>query len=147
MVKVLNQAQAFGSPGITPRWTQANKDGVGTAYSTSSNVWYTIWNGIVTEVYYPTIDRPQIRDLQYLITDGKSFFHDEKRHLQSKVERIGTHALGYRLINSDPQGRYSIIKEVISDPHLSCMLQHTQLTGEPEAMAQLRLYALHRTFK
>jgi glucoamylase len=32
--------------------------------------------GVVNEVYYPTVDRPQIRDLQYLITDGSSFFHD-----------------------------------------------------------------------
>lgn len=35
--------------------------------------------GIVTELYYPTIDRPQIRDLQFLVTDGKTFFHEEKR--------------------------------------------------------------------
>ncbi|MEH1850680.1 MAG: hypothetical protein V7L11_03100 [Nostoc sp.] len=47
MVKILSQGQAFGSPGIDPRWTHANKDGVGTAYSTSSNIWFTIWNGVV----------------------------------------------------------------------------------------------------
>ncbi|MHC5833585.1 MAG: glycoside hydrolase family 15 protein, partial [Nostoc sp.] len=90
---------AFGSPGIEPRWTQANKDGVGTAYSTSSNIWFTIWNGVVTEVYHPTVDRPQIRDLQYLISDGKSFFHEEKRHLESKIEPMWTHGLGYRITN------------------------------------------------
>ena len=42
---------------------------------------FTLAAGIVSEVYYPTIDRPQIRDLQFLITDGKTFFHDERRHL------------------------------------------------------------------
>jgi len=31
------------------------------------------------------VDRPQLRDLQYLITDGKSFFHEEKRHLKTKL--------------------------------------------------------------
>ena len=66
MVKFLSQAEAFGVPGIEPRWTHSNKDGVGTAYSISSQVWFTVWNGVVTEVYYPTIDRPQIRDLQAL---------------------------------------------------------------------------------
>ena len=45
---------AFGSPGMEPRWTGGNKEGIGTAYSTSSRVWFTVWNGIVTEVYYPT---------------------------------------------------------------------------------------------
>lgn len=142
MVKTIGQTQAFGSPGLDPRWTQASKDGVGTAYSTSSNIWFTIWNGVVTEVYHPTVDRPQIRDLQYLISDGKSFFHEEKRHLESRVEPMWTHGLGYRIINSDPQGRYTVIKEVIADPHLSCILQHTKLTGEREFLSQLHLYAL-----
>ncbi|MGB6688693.1 MAG: hypothetical protein WBE76_12715 [Terracidiphilus sp.] len=75
--------EAFGKPGIEPRWTHSNKSGVGTAYSASSHLWFTIWNGIVTEVYYPTVDRPQLRDLQYLITDSRTFFHEEKRDLRN----------------------------------------------------------------
>ncbi len=71
---------AFGEPGIEPRWTRGDKDAVGTAYSSSSRVWFTLSGGILNEVNYPTIDRPQIRDLQYLITDGHSFFHDERRY-------------------------------------------------------------------
>ena len=30
---------AFGHPGIEPRWTHGNKDGVGTAYSADSRIW------------------------------------------------------------------------------------------------------------
>jgi glucoamylase len=74
---------AFGWPGIEPRWTHGDKDGVGTAYAASSRIWFTLWNGVITEVYYPTVDHPQIRDLQYLVTDGRTFFHEEKRHLKS----------------------------------------------------------------
>lgn len=142
MVKLLTQNQAFGSPGMTPRWTHANKKGIGTAYSTASQLWFTVWNGVVTEVYYPRVDRPQIRDLQYLIGDGQTFFHEEKRHLQSHIERLQDQTLGYRLINSHPQEHYTIIKEVIADPHLSCLLQHTQLKAEPKVRSQLHLYAL-----
>jgi glucoamylase len=50
--------KAFGWPGIEPRWTHGGKDGVGTAYAASSRIWFTFWNGIITEVYYPTVDRP-----------------------------------------------------------------------------------------
>ena len=89
---------------------------MGTAYAASSRVWFTFWNGIVTEVYYPTVDRPQLRDLQYLITDGTSFFHDEKRDLKSTLERLADHVLGYRCTNSDPAGQYAIVKEIIADP-------------------------------
>jgi glucoamylase len=138
----LNQSKAFGWPGIEPRWTDGAKDGVGTAYAASSRVWFTFWNGIITEVYYPTVDRPQIRDLQYLITDGKSFFHDEKRNLKSTLERLSEHVLGYRSTNSDPAGHYAIVKEIIADPHLACILQHTKLTGDESFLSKLRLYAL-----
>ena len=135
--------EAFGKPGIEPRWTHSNKEGVGTAYSASSHLWFTIWNGIVTEVYYPTIDRPQLRDLQYLITDGSTFFHEEKRDLKVSVERISDHALGYRCTNSDPEGRYAITKEVIGDPHLPCLLQRTRITGASKSfLANLKIFAL-----
>lgn len=133
---------AFGKPGIPPRWTHGAKDGIGTAYSSSSRLWFTIWNGIVTEVFYPTVDRPQIRDLQFLVTDGASFFHEEKRHLRSRTERLSRHVLGYRITNSDPEGRYRIEKEILSDPHLPSVLVHTRLAGEAEFLKRIRVYVL-----
>src|SRR4051794_20422269 len=111
MAKLGGPKNAFGQPGIEPRWTHGDKDGVGTAYAASSRVWFTIWNGILTEVYYPTADRPQIRDQQLLITDGHTFFHEERRHLRTETDRFAS-TLGYRITNTDPDGRYAIEKEV-----------------------------------
>ncbi|MGQ4650353.1 glycoside hydrolase family 15 protein [Lyngbya aestuarii] len=142
MTKFRGDRTAFGHPGIEPRWTHGSKDGVGTAYSVASRAWFTLWNGVITEVYYPTIDKPQIRDLQYLVSDGESFLHEEKRHLDTKIERMWKYALGYRITNCDPQGRYSLEKEIISDPHLPCILQHTKLKGDKELLKKLRLHAL-----
>lgn len=142
MTKFHYTRPAFGRPGIEPRWTHGNKDGVGTAYSADSRVWFTLWRGIVTEVYYPTIDRPQVRDLQYLVTDGESFFHEEKRHLTSTIVRPSAHALIYRITNADPDGRYAIIKEIITEPHLPCLLQRTEVKGDASWLSRLRLYVL-----
>ena len=103
-------SEAFGRPGIELKWTHGGTDAVGTAYAASSHIWFTFWNGILTEAYYPTVDRPQIRDLQNLVTGGK-------------VELLSAHALGYRCTNSDPAGRYAIVKTVIADPHYACILQ------------------------
>jgi len=132
---------AFGAPGIEPRWTSSRKDAVGTAYSSSSRIWYTIRRGILTEVYYPTVDRPQIRDLQFLITDGKSFFHEEKRELQSTIKVIPG-SLGYQITNSHPSGMYSIVKTIISDPHLPCILMKAKLVSNIGAADKLKLYVL-----
>ena len=129
-------------PGIPPRWSRGAKDAVGTAYSVSSRVWYTIANGVVTEVYYPTIDSPQIRDIQYLVTDGETFFHDERRRMQSQIDCVATAALGFKVTNRDPQGRYAIEKQIIGDPHLSCLLVHTRFNVTPAWQGRLRLYVL-----
>ncbi len=114
---------------------------MGTAYSASSQVWFTVSKGILNEVYFPTIDKPQIRDLQYLVTDGATFFHDE-RQLINTHECLASGALGYRITNADPQGRFRLIKEVIADPHQACVLMHTRLEAGPDLLPKLRLYAL-----
>ena len=139
-MRVRGDREAFGAPGMAPRWSHANKDGIGTAYSGDSRVWYTLFRGSVTEVYYPFIDHPQLRDLQYLVTDGATFFHEDRRQLVSETERIGTHALGFRIVQRDPDGRYAIEKEVIAAPHLPVVLQRTafRVAGD----RPLRLFAL-----
>jgi len=38
-------------------------------------------HGIINEVYYPNIDQPNTRDFQFLISDGETFCHEEKRDL------------------------------------------------------------------
>ena len=142
MVEFSSNAEAFGRPGIEPRWTHANKDGVGTAYSADSKLWFTIMRGIVTEVYYPTVDMPQLRDMELLLTDGKTFFHEEKRNLESKVELISPHALGYSITNSEPTGMYKIRKQVIANPHLPCLLQNIRIECEKHFLERIQVFVL-----
>ncbi len=132
---------AFGAPGLEPRWTRGDKDGVGTAYSGSSRLWFTVWNGIVTELYYPTVDRPQIRDLQFLVTDGETFLHQEPRDLHSQIKRIDR-VLAYGVQEQDPGGRYSLEKLILADPHQPCLLMHTRIRAATEEAKKLKLYVL-----
>jgi glucoamylase len=128
---------------MAPRWTSSAKDGLGTAYHTSSRLWFTLSHGIVNEVYYPHVDTPNTRDLQFLITDGETFCHEEKRDLDHLTEYPEHSALLYRLTNSDRQGRYRLIKEIIGEPHSSVLLIHTRLEIiDPTLKDKLHLYAL-----
>jgi glucoamylase len=136
------QGLAFGAPGLQPRWTSSAKDAVGTAYAASSKVWFTVSHGILNEIYCPTIDRPQIRDMQFLITDGETFFHEERRDLTHEFEYIDSDALAIRIHNRDREGRYSLIREIISDPHYPVVLVHVRLEGDEAFLSRLHLYAL-----
>lgn len=134
---------AFGAPGIAPRWTSSAKEGLGSAYHTSSRLWFTLSHGIVNEIYYPHVDQPNTRDFQFLITDGETFFHEEKRDLDHQIDYPERDCLLYRLTNSDRQGRYRIIKHVLTDPHRSVLLVHCQLEIlDPALRGRLKVYAL-----
>ncbi len=140
------QGEAFGAPGMEPRWTSSVKDSVGTAYSASSRIWFTVSHGILNEIYHPTIDHPQTRDLGLLITDCASFVHEEKRDLLPSFEYIHPEALGVRYTNRDKEGRYQLVKEIICDPHHSVVLMHVRIeagpNGSEEFVNKLRIFAL-----
>ncbi len=125
-----------------PRWTRGAKDAAGTAYSTESKVWYTLAAGCVTEVYYPTIDSPQIRDLQFLATDGETFFHDGRRGFAHEIACVDHSALGFELTNKANGQPYTLHETVIGDPHLNCLLVHTRVEGDAELLKRLKLYVL-----
>ena len=98
---------AFGGPGLPPRWTSSQKDAVSTAYAASSRVWFTVSHGTLNEVYFPTIDRPQVRDMELLFTDEETFFHEEKRDLNYDFAYSDPEAPIVRVSATDKQGRYT----------------------------------------
>jgi len=134
---------AFGAPGIEPRWTSSAKEGVGTAYHTSCRLWFTLSHGIVNEIYYPYVDQPNTRDFQFLISDGETFCHEEKRDLTHAIEYPKRDCLFYRLTNVEPRRRYRLVKYVFADPHRSVLLVHTKLEVLDESLrGRLSVYAL-----
>jgi len=66
-------ADAPGAPGASATWTTGDKEGLGTSTTVQSKVWYTLTGGTMSEVYYPSGDTPNVRQLQFAVTDGKSF--------------------------------------------------------------------------
>src|SRR5882762_2175522 len=133
---------AFGAPGIEPRWTSSKKDAVCTAYAASSRVWFTVSHGTLNEIYYPTIDRPQTRDMELIFTDNETFVHEEKRDFEFDFHYIDPDSLAVRVVASDLQGRYAVTKEFITDPHHPVVLMHVRVEGDEALLSRLKCYAL-----
>jgi len=134
---------AFGAPGMEPRWTSSAKEGFGTAYHTSCRLWFTLSHGIVNEIYYPSVDQPNTRDFQFLISDGETFCHEEKIDLEHEIEYPEKACLFYKLTNTEREGRYRLIKHICTDPHRSVLLVHTKVEIFDKSLQdKLRLYAL-----
>jgi glucoamylase len=131
-----------GWPGIPPRWTSSAKIGVGTALNPSSRVWFTISHGIVNEIYYPRVDQACTRDLGLIVTDGRNFFSEEKRHAVHQVGYLVNGIPAYHLTNTSEQGLYRIEKDVLTDPRRVVLLQRTQFVPLQGGLENYHLYVL-----
>ncbi len=131
-----------GWPGIPPRWTSSAKNGVGTALSPSSRVWFTLSHGILNEIYFPRVDIACTRDLGLIITDGRFYFSEEKRHATSVVNYLSPGVPAYRLVNTAMDGRYRIEKEICTDPCRHVCLQKIRFQPLKGSLADYHVYVL-----
>lgn len=118
-----------------PVWSTARKDCVGTALG-SSRLWFTVGSGIITEVYYPRIDTPQIRDLGFLIADDEGFWQEIKATPNPIVE-IDDPRTPLPYVRHHHE-RFEFTFQICADPHRDVLLVDFELKGK----ARLRPYVL-----
>jgi glucoamylase len=138
----MTEHAAPGAPGIEPRWTSSAKAGVGTALSSSSRVWFTISHGIMDEIYYPRLDQACTRDLGMLVSDGHSYFCEEKRSTRHEIAMPEAGVPAFQLLNTDEDNRFRIEKQIVSDPARDTVLQRTRFVPLVGELADFELYVL-----
>src|SRR3954452_10822090 len=85
-------APAAAAPGARSTWAPADKHGFGTARQLGSPVWFTLRHASLSEIYYPDLDTPSFRGLQFAVTDGRSFVDretadDDPAHIEPATVR------------------------------------------------------------
>src|ERR1044071_2420873 len=106
------------APGIDAHWPTAAKNGFGTSTSLTSKVWFTLANGTLTEVFYPTIDIPNTQTLQFVFCRDRSCqFEEDMSHSLSVVD---DRALSFRQVNS--ASGITITKTYTTDPDRATVL-------------------------
>jgi glucoamylase len=125
---------AFGAPGRDADYLPADKSGFGTSYGTASNLWYTLERGELSEVYYPDLSTPATRDLQLIVTDGRTFTERERYATTHVTRLVDPRALIYRQVDTEKQGRWRVVKTYVTDPSRTAVLvdvSFQSLTGRP----------------
>jgi glucoamylase len=118
-----NGTNAPGRPGAPASWTPANKAGFGTARGEASKVWFTLGStGELTEVYYPTVGTPSVRELRFAVSDGMTFAEVEQTATEHRVELPDPRSLTFRQVNTDRSGRYRLTKTYVTDPERHVLL-------------------------
>jgi len=136
-------SEAFGRPGSEPLWQRASKQGVGTALSAFSRVWFTIADGVVTETYYPDAGTACIRDLKFLVTDSRTFFNEEGTDTDiTQLEQVHEYAPGYVVTNTAKSGLWSVTKRIITDPQANSLVINTTFRAIRGTPTDFRLFVL-----
>lgn len=118
-----------------PTWAHAGKDMVGTSLG-SSRLWFTIAEGIVTEVYYPRIDIPQIRDLGFIIADKQGFWVELRRLGDYRISLPKPYVPAVEIVHSHP--RFTFTLQVCPSQRRDVLMLRYRLEGDEN----LRVYAL-----
>ena len=126
---------APGGPGLAPTWCSSAKEMVGCSLG-SSRLWFTIGGGIINEVYYPRVDLPQIRDLGFIVADGRGFWVEVKRMWRHALEPAAPGAPAVRIVHHHE--RFELTLRVTPSEHRDVLLIEVELSGD----ATLRPYAL-----
>src|SRR5829696_5477290 len=96
-------------------WPTAAKNGFGTSTTLASKVWFTLADGVMTEVFFPTLDVPNVQTLQFYVLIGGGIEH-EIHYTIPRVELPNPGSLTFRQVNKAKSGRYTITKTYITDP-------------------------------
>jgi glucoamylase len=140
---------APGAPGAKHTWAPADKHGFGTAHQLGSPVWFTLRSASLSEVYYPRVDTPSFRGLQFAVTDGKTFLDretvdDDPQHVEPVAPGVTAAvspvpgSLAFRQVTRT--SRWRLTKTWITDPARATVLADVRF--ESLIRKPLKVYVL-----
>ena len=127
---------APGAPGASSVWAPGAKDFVGTSRSETSRVYFTGAEGIVTEVFYPTVDCVQNVDLQLLVLDAAKTWNaadsEERKQSNRAVALVDPRAMEWQAATTSNNGKWKVTKRILTDPDRNTLIERvTFQTLEP----------------
>jgi glucan 1,4-alpha-glucosidase len=131
-VNVTSPDSAPDGPGSLSHFDLARKDCLGTARNTTSKVWFTVANGVLSDVYYPTVDNTNVETLQYVVSDGSTFTDLQTRDMTYTVRPMtDSGGMACTVTATAKSGKYSIETEYVTDPSRNTLVMQTRFRVNP----------------
>ncbi|WP_328452590.1 glucodextranase DOMON-like domain-containing protein [Amycolatopsis sp. NBC_00438] len=126
-------------PGAVSHFGLARKDCLGTARNTTSKAWFTVANGVLSDVYAPVIDNTNVETLQFAVTDGRSFTDLQARDMTYTV-RTSAGGMACEVTSTPRSGKYRLVTEYLADPARTGVLIRTRLEPLRDSGRDLKVY-------
>ena len=134
----LAQTLASGGPGKDAQWATAGKQAVGTSASLESKVWFTLAQGVMTEVYYPDVTVANVHLLQFVVVNQKTkIVETEQDDAIHQIKVLKPDSLTFQQVNTAKSGKWKITKTYVTDTQNGTVLIDVKF--EPK-IADLDLY-------
>src|SRR5207247_3330409 len=129
-------------PGSLSHFGLSIMDCLSTARNTTSKVWFTIANGVLSDVYYPTIDNTNVETLQYIVTDGSTFTDFQTRDTTYTVQSLSknSNALDCEVTTTAKSGKYRIITDYLTDSQQNTLVMNVHFIALVGALSNYQLY-------
>ena len=133
---------APGGPGAQSYLDTSRKDCFGTAASTGSKAWYTVADGVLSDVYSPTIENSNDATLQYIVTDGASFTALQQRDMTYTVSSPDPSGMVCEVTSTDAAHGFKLVTDYLTDPGRDSVVMRTRLLPlAGGSVAGLKVYA------
>ncbi|MBP6002531.1 MAG: hypothetical protein KA746_03750 [Pyrinomonadaceae bacterium] len=117
------QNTASGAPGKDAQWATAGKQGVGTSATLESKVWFTLAQGVMTEVYYPDVTVANVHLLQFVVVNPKTKkVETEQADAVHQIKVLRPDSPTFQQINTAKSGEWTITKTYTTDPERDSVL-------------------------
>ena len=132
------QSTAPGGPGKDAQWATAGKQAIGTSATRESKVWFTLAQGVMTEVYYPDVTVANVHMLQFVVVNPKTKkVETERDDAIHQIKPLKIDSLSFQQINAAKSGQWTIKKTYSTASYPDTLVVDVLFTSkDPE----LRLY-------
>ena len=111
------------SPDKDAEWLSAAKQAIGTSANPESKVWFTLANGVLTEVLYPNVQTAQVQMLQFVVVNPKTKkVETEWDDAHHQIKALRSDSLSFQQINTAKSGEWKITKTYATDPRRAVVL-------------------------
>jgi glucoamylase len=132
---------ATDGPGALSYYDVGRKDCVGTAPNDRSKVWYTVAGGMLSDVYFPTIDNTNVKNLEYIVTDGSTFTDVQPRDMTYTVRSFAAAGMACEVTATARSGAYRIVTDYLTDPARDSVVMRVRYQPLVTAATSYHLYA------
>src|SRR5271166_3189097 len=134
--------------GLPPVHDSPQKSMVGTAVNSArSAVYFTGYEGNISEVYYPTVDTLATANMEFLVGDAAKTFVDEEKLQSWTVTQPDPRSMRWQAVTGNAGHNWQITKSIFADPSNSTLIQQTifqALNGQ--TVRNFNLYVLYKPY-